>query len=194
MFEVSCLSLQPYHKEGEGIKYGSKPMFLFQGSAWQQDPTYEQFMNLLLDFFGGNIGNSTVLSNPLQYNPDETDFIGASKVCLSGFDHVISVTVDADGIVYFRIYNVHLKKSDVLDIPRVELTSVGPNFNWKLGRTSLPSDGQWKESNKRPKTLEGHLKKKKNIERDDMGDTYGTVHIPKQSLGSLQLRKVRALK
>lgn len=52
---------------------------------------------------------------------------------------------------------------------------------------------------KRPKLKKqdvekGLGKKRKNIEVDEMGDVRGRVHVGKQELGKLQVRKMKGLK
>lgn len=45
---------------------------------------------------------------------------------------------------------------------------------------------------KQPKQLK--VTKKKNISRDELGNTHGRVHVGKQNIQKIQTRKVRALR
>ncbi len=77
-------------------------------------------------------------------------------------------------------------------IPAVELEEIGPSFNFLVRRSKLGSDELYKEAKKQPKEIQP--KKKKNISRDAFGSTLGRIHMQKQDLSKLQLRKVKALK
>ena len=65
---------------------------------------------------------------------------------------------------------------------------MGPFINFNLERVHFASDEKRKASMKVIKE-----KKQKNITRNIIGDKIARVHMKKQDLGSLQLRKVRAL-
>ncbi|KAJ1399994.1 Brix domain-containing protein [Ochromonadaceae sp. CCMP2298] len=59
-------SLEDFSGEKKGL--GSKPLLLFNGDQWANEPTYKAIQNLFIDFFRG----------------DKT-----SKLCMKGVDHAI---------------------------------------------------------------------------------------------------------
>ncbi|SCV03663.1 LAMI_0H09956g1_1 [Lachancea mirantina] len=159
---------------------GAKPLFSFQGSAFDSHPVYQQIKSLFLDFFRGDV----------------TDLQD-----VAGLQHVISLTIqgdfqDGDPLpnVLFRVYRLKTYRSEQggKKLPRVELEESGPRFDFKIGRIHMPSPEMAKEAHKRAKQLE--VKTVKNIERDSLGDKIGTIHVGKQDLGKLQTRKLKGLK
>jgi len=49
-------------------------------------------------------------------------------ISLEGLDHVISVTANEEGTIYFRVYAIQLKKSG-FKLPYVELEEIGPSMD-----------------------------------------------------------------
>lgn len=159
---------------------GLKPMFSFQGAAFDTHPVYKHVKSLFLDFFRGEV----------------TDLQD-----VAGLQHVISLTIQGDfqdgeplPNVLFRVYKLKTYRSEQggKKLPRVELQETGPRLDFKIGRVHTPSPEMVKEAMKRPKQLEA--KSKKNVERDEMGDHYGRIHLGKQDLSKLQTRKLKGLK
>ncbi|CAI4606447.1 rRNA-binding ribosome biosynthesis protein rpf2 [Saccharomyces cerevisiae] len=159
---------------------GLKPMFTFQGAAFDTHPVYKQIKSLFLDFFRGE---STDLQD------------------VAGLQHVISMTIQGDfqdgeplPNVLFRVYKLKSYKSDQggKRLPRIELVEIGPRLDFKIGRIHTPSPDMVTEAHKKPKQLE--MKTKKNVELDIMGDKLGRIHMGKQDLGKLQTRKMKGLK
>lgn len=159
---------------------GLKPMFAFQGSAFETHPVYQQIKSLFLDFFHGEV----------------TDLQD-----VAGLQHVISLSIAGDfqdgetlPNVLFRVYKLQTYKSEQggKKLPRVELKEMGPRLDFKIGRIHTPSAEMVKEAMKRPKNLD--IKLKKNIDMDLMGDKFGRIHMGKQDLTNLQTRKMKGLK
>jgi ribosome production factor 2 len=98
----------------------------------------------------------------------------------------MTFTVNGDKIL-LRTYRIVLKKSGTR-IPKVELVDMGPFINFNLERVHFASDDKRKPAMRIIKE-----KKQKNVTRNILGDKTARVHMKKQDLGSLQLRKVRAL-
>lgn len=111
-----------------------------------------------------------------------------------------------------RSYKILLKKSGH-KTPRIELTEIGklknyfgqtpdrtkpdiqfagPSIDFSIRRTKIASDDLYKLSRKQPKQL--RVTKKKNISRDELGNTHGRVHVGKQNVMKVQTRKVKALR
>lgn len=167
----------------------------FASELFDTHPRFIQLKSLLLDLFNGEVIDS---------------------ICLSGLEHVISVslaptpdslntTTDAptDGSlpkVHVRTYTTKLLPSGTR-IPRVELTPMGPSLDLTLRRHQPADPEMWKQAMKRPKVakkdIESGLGKKnkiKNTEVDEMGDLRGRVHVAKQDLGKLVGKKMKGLK
>lgn len=165
------------------ISLGLKPMFVFQGAAFETHPVYKQVKSLFLDFFRGTV---TELQD------------------VAGLQHVIAVTVQGDfqdgeplPNVLFRVYKLRTYRSEQggRKLPRVELDEVGPRLDFKIGRIHTPSADLVKEAHKKAKSKHHEGEKNvKNVETDLMGDKLGRIHVGKQELGKLQTRKLKGLK
>eukprot|EP00158_Paraphelidium_tribonemae_P000895 Partr_v1_DN23633_c0_g1_i1_m19096 putative ribosome production factor 2 homolog len=152
-----------------GCGIGQKPLFVFSGALFETCAKHVLFKSLLLDFFRGE---------------------ELKDVALNGLEHVISVTAVHDRVL-FRVHNVHLKKSGT-KVPRVELSEMGPHFDFTFGRVKEHDAEQWKAAMRVPK--EKKARKVKNIKNDDMGDKFGRIHLGRQDLTKLQTRKMKGLK
>lgn len=86
---------------------------------------------------------------------------------------------------------VSLKKSG-MRIPRIELNEIGPSVDFKVRRTQLASDDLFKQSCRKPKSLKA--KTKKNVSKDELGSTFGRIHMGAQNINSIQTRKLKGLK
>ncbi|CCC70929.1 hypothetical protein NCAS_0G00420 [Naumovozyma castellii] len=159
---------------------GLKPMFTFQGAAFDTHPVYKHIKSLFMDFFRG----------------ETTDLQD-----VAGLQHVISLSIAGDfqegetlPNVLFRVYKLKTYKSEQggRKLPRVELEEIGPRLDFKIGRIHAPSADMEREAMKRAKQLE--LRTIKNVETDSMGDKLGRIHLGKQDLNKLQTRKMKGLK
>ena len=168
---------------------GHKPLMHFSSELFDSHPRYTQLKTILMDLFNGQIIDS---------------------ICLSGLEHVISVTVgptppDLNSAsstsfprVHVRTYTLKMFSSGV-KTPRAELTPMGPHLDLVLRRNREADEGMMKAALKRSKVTKkdvesGLGKKRKNFEVDEMGDLRGRVHVGKQNLDKLQRKKVRALR
>lgn len=149
---------------------GIKPLMVFNGDRFESDETYKHMKNYFLDFFNGEVSDA---------------------INLGGLEHVISLTATPDDRILFRTYLIHMKKSG-LKTPRVELEEMGPSYDLKVRRNTLPKSDIWNAACKFAKELKP--KKQKNIEVDEMGDKYGRIHLGKQDLNKIQTRKMKGLK
>ncbi|KAF9583705.1 rRNA-binding ribosome biosynthesis protein rpf2 [Lunasporangiospora selenospora] len=177
MLEVSldnCTPMKDFKTPKSAI--GMKPSFLFNGDMWDQHTHYKMFKSMLLDMYHGQT---------------------VEKVALAGLEYVISVTAGPltpegkPGKVYLRVYTITLKRSGV-KLPRVELEEMGPSMDMTFGRITEAKPEDWKQALKVPRELKP--KKKKNISRDEMGDTVGRVHLGRQDFEKIQTRKMKGLK
>lgn len=148
---------------------GTKPSLVFSGNDFETDEELRRLKSLFIDFFRGPVVNN---------------------VTLKGLEHVMSFTAN-EGTIYIRNYKVQLKKSGTRT-PRIELLEMGPNLDLVVRRTKLASVGLYKASCKKPRAAKPS--KTKNISRDEMGARRGRIHMTKQDIGAIRLRKVKALK
>ncbi len=172
MVEVAITNLRPaatFKAAGPGL--GMRPCFVFCGDEFEQNPVLKRLANLFLDFFGGRSTN---------------------MINLRGLENVIVLTA-VGGEVHFRHYSVALQKSGER-VPRVELEEVGPAFEMRVGRSKLATEEQWRQATPSDGRAKDASKPRKNVVVDTLGSTLGTVHVGKQDLTSLILKKGRALK
>ncbi|XP_002737014.1 ribosome production factor 2 homolog, partial [Saccoglossus kowalevskii] len=148
---------------------GSKPCLVFSGEPFEQDTEHKRLKSLLVDFFRGPV---------------------VTNVRLAGLEHALHF-VAIDGKIYLRSYRIILKKSGSRT-PRVELEEIGPSLDLVMRRTRLAADDLFKKSMKQPK--EAKIRKVKNVSRDVFGTKHGRIHMQKQDLNTLQLRKLKGLK
>ncbi|OMJ09052.1 Ribosome production factor 2-like protein [Smittium culicis] len=182
MFEFEVSHYQSIQEiKGKTCASGIKPLLIFSGEPFNQDDTLMKLKNFFIDFF----------------QSEKTD-----AICITGLEHVISITVDtADSLaptgqqqpskLFIRSYYVNLVKSGQ-KLPRVELSEMGPNIDLKTRRHISASDETWKMATRIPKEL--YVKKVKNITHDNLGNKLGRIHVGQQSIDKIQTRKVRALK
>lgn len=155
---------------GNKKAYGSKPLMVFLGDQWQQDNVYSKLQNLFLDLFRG---------------------FKADKFVLSGVDHVISCAVK-DGMIFIRGYYVNYQKNVGSTVPNLVLSPMGPYFDLEVRRTQTASDDLWKLACRKPKNLTAP--KVKNVTKSEQGDKIGRIHMKKQNLDDLNVRRVNALR
>lgn len=151
------------------VGMGSKPMFIFQGEEFDTNADAAMLKGLMLDFFRGEV---------------------IENVNLAGLSRVIVCTAQS-GIFYFRHYGVTLKKSGTR-YPKVELDQAGPCFDFKIRRVQAPAEELMNQAMKQPK--KGSAKKRKNKETGLLGDAMGRVHLKRQDLSEIQLKKMKGLK
>lgn len=154
---------------------GMKPLLVFNGAIFDEDPVYKHVKSLFLDFFRGHEQN---LLDP------------------ASLQHVITVTAEADEktprpLVHFRCYLLKTEPSSTPKQPRVELEEIGPRVDFAVGRQQAPNPDVEKQAYKVARQVE---KTKKNIETDFMGDKVGRIHVGRQDLNTLQTRKMKGLK
>lgn len=179
MFNYSILDMIELNVESyEGLRefanskvtLGVKPCLIFNGPQWEQSDDLKHLKSIFIDFF----------------HREHVD-----AVRLQGLEHTINFNVTADGKICLRSYKVFLKKSGVRT-PRVELEEIGPRIDFTLRRTKLPTEDLMKEACRKPKELK--VTKKKNITTDELGNTQGRIHIGKQEINKIQVRKMKGLK
>ncbi|KAF4522142.1 hypothetical protein B566_EDAN012604 [Ephemera danica] len=150
------------------ISVNTKPCMLFVGPLWETGDL-SRVKSLFIDLFRGEV---------------------VETVRLQGLEHVIMFTATKDHILV-RNYRITLKKSST-KLPRVELEDMGPSLDLVLRRSRLASADLMKTACRVPQEVRS--KPKKNIATNTLGTTHGRIHLGKQKVGTIQTRKVRALR
>ena len=165
--------------KGKKFAVGMRPMVVFAGTAFES-PVSNEFTlakSILLDFFRGETSD---------------------KIDVEGLQYVISVSAedntgdgDAKPTIHLRMYLIRTKRSGQ-KLPRVEVEEMGPRMDLTVGRMREADEAMQKEAMRKARGVEERTKK--NITTDSMGDKLGRVHLGKQDLSQLQLRKMKGLK
>ncbi|KAL2831831.1 valyl-tRNA synthetase mitochondrial precursor [Aspergillus cavernicola] len=161
------------------IGVGMRPLMLFAGSPWEDttSTTHATLKSMFVDLFKGQVSD---------------------KIDVEGLQYAIMISAEEPTaglapVVRLRWYKIVTKRSGH-KLPRVELEEIGPKFDFKVGRTQEAPRDVMKEAMKLGKRPNEEIKNKKNIGIDLIGDKVGRVHLNKQDLGDMQLRKMKGLK
>ncbi|AAZ12092.1 ribosome biogenesis protein, putative [Trypanosoma equiperdum] len=182
---------------------GGKPFFVFEGSEFVSDPTFVRLKNLLIDFFRG--------SSETEINLDGYDrVLSFSLRSANGGDVCVPPATDCYGtgkqqqekgntILCMRHYALH-KPSTAAGIPRnfganIRLLDIGPNFDFILRRASFATPAEFKVSTKLPKEVLATLRSTAaNVSADPLNNLRGQLHVGKQDVQQLNLRRFKAHK
>jgi ribosome production factor 2 len=156
--------------KNEKIGTNVKPVLIFNGFKWKLSEELRRIRSLLIDMF----------------HVEDVE-----SIRLQGIEHVLSFTVTEDLNILIRSYKILLKKSGTR-IPRIELEEIGPSLDLSIRRAKIASKDLYKQANKKPAEL--RVTKRKNVERDALGNLKARVHIDKQEVNKLQTRKMKGLK
>ena len=179
----------------------------FASELFDTHPRFQQLKSLLLDLFNGEVidgihlaGLEHVISVTLSPAPTSMTSTMPAATSTLGSANMSSSTDTAASLpkIHVRAYTIRLLASGVR-IPRVELTPMGPSLDFTLRRHTDADPEMLKQALKRPKLKKQEVekglgKRKKNLEVDDMGDLRGRIHVAKQDLSKLQVRKMKGLK
>ncbi|KAI3617052.1 hypothetical protein CBS9595_002961 [Malassezia furfur] len=184
------------------------------GASLMPSGCFLHLKSLLLDFYRGEElhpnqialgGLDYVISvsvSPLSAKPDQEDGGNdlASLYRAAGISDKItggtSVHRCPPCVIHFRVYTTKMIASGT-KTPRMELELCGPSFDFEL-RRRMPASDRMSQALRRPKTAEQKNTqgkgKRKNIDTDEMGDMVGRVHLGKQDLSALNVKKVKGLR
>ncbi|KAF4553606.1 Ribosome production factor 2-like protein [Elsinoe fawcettii] len=157
---------------------GLKPLVAFSGTLFEgpEENEYTLARSLLLDLMKGEDTNN---------------------VDVEGLQYLVHFTVGeaeenkGKPRIMMRCYMIKTKKSGQ-KLPRVEVEEMGPRVDFRVGRVKEADKEMLKEAMRKPRGTEE--KSRKNIETDIIGDKVGRIHMGKQNLGTMQTRKMKALK
>lgn len=182
MLELSVINQPKFIEDFRKATFqvGLKPMFTFNGPAFETHPVYQQVKLVFLDFYRGE-------------DTDLQDVAGLQYIILLLTGDIEDPNAEVSQLppVHFRVYKLKTYRLGQ-KVPRVELSEIGPRFDFKIGRRVTPAPDVEKEAHKKPKQLQA--KEKKNVSTDAMGDKVARIHVGKQDLSNLQTRKMKGLK
>ena len=154
------------------VRYGSKPLVLFQGEWWERGgDDWAVQRSLWLDWCKG-----------------ET----IDRINLSAIDRIIVLTALEPATIHFRHYALALKPSTTR-LPYVALDEVGPHLTLTLRRRNQPAADLVKQSMQQPKRTE-RTPERKNLTITATGDVVGRVHMQRQDLSNVAIAKLKGLK
>lgn len=114
------------------------------------------------------------------------------KVALAGIDALTSFTALGTDSILIRNYHVQYKKSGGR-VPNVVLQPMGPNFTLTVRRHQLAAPDLWRTACKQPRG-EGVKKKVKNESTNVFGDKLGRIHVGRQDLGAMKVKRMKSLR
>ncbi|KAG4306442.1 hypothetical protein PORY_000430 [Pneumocystis oryctolagi] len=161
-------------KQGEG----QRPMVVFSGSLFDSEPVYRLCKSMFLDFFCGE---------------------RLERVDVQGLQHAVCLSVQEateetpQPPIYFRVYRVVCPVRGGVPM-EVELEEIGPRYDLVIQRVQEAKEEEMQEAMKRGEGGGEKKKKRKNIDVNEMGDKVGRIHMGKQDMNRLQIRKFKGLK
>lgn len=174
----------------------------FASDLFDSHPRFMQLKSILLDFFGGEQSDAIALTG-LEHVISVSLGPTPSSLTSTTFDYPSTSSDSKESLatlppVHIRTFTVQLLKSGTR-LPKAQLTPMGPHLDLVLRRHSDPDPVLLKNALKRPKLEKDDVerglgKKRKNLETDEMGDLRGQIHLGKQDLSALQVRKMKGLK
>lgn len=182
MLELGIQNYQSMEEcPGRKSSVGSKPLILFQGDQFQYSESHMLLKSLLLDMFAVTHSESV---NASGVN---------SALVVTSLTHDTTPSKDGDQnpLVLIKLYSLNLSKS-ASKSPRVELELMGPSMTVELKRMHENTGDLKKQSLRVPKELKPA--KVKNIKYNELGDKVGRIHMTKQPVDDMQVRKIKALK
>lgn len=178
---------------------GGKPFFVFDGGEFASDPAFVRLKSLLIDFFRGG--------NDVEINLDGCDrALFFSLRSQNGEDACVAPSIDCytnkppaekgNTVLCMRHYAVK-KPSAASGVPKriknVQLYDVGPNFDFELRRVSFATPQEFKVACRVPReTLATMRSTADNVQSDGLNNLRGQLHVGKQDVSELNLRRFKA--
>jgi ribosome production factor 2 len=171
MFEFEVTNYIPISHFSKDIDVAScmKPVIIFQGDVFENDFQFDRMRKFFVDFFRLH---------------------EVEDVSVSDLRRVIIISAGDDKEVKIRNYQVEpFNEYNVKE--NVDLTEVGPSLNLKSRRIQLATEELYKIALKQPKELQ--KKKQKNIETNALGEKRGRIHMGKQNVKTMALKKYKKI-
>ncbi|EAN88431.1 hypothetical protein, conserved [Trypanosoma cruzi] len=179
---------------------GGKPFFVFEGSEFAADPAFIRLKSLIIDFFRG--GTET------EVNLDGCDRVLAFSLrSENGRDACVAPSTECYGsgpqqergntVLCMRHYALQ-KPSTAAGMPKtlssnIQLVDIGPNFDFSIRRAAFATPAEFKVATRVPKEVLATLRSTaENVSSDAMGNLRGQLHVGKQDVDQLNLRRFKA--
>ena len=165
---VNFIPISYFDKKVEVDSY-MKPILLFQGEIFESDPNYERLKKFFIDYFR-------------LYDTDATVISDLRRVI------VISCDEKTDKVVKLRSYQIKGQINEE-NISKIDLEEIGPSIDMKERKIELADNDVYGRALKQPKGV--RETKEKNIEKNALGEKRGRIHMMKQNLNAMALRKFK---
>lgn len=183
----------------DAANLGGKPFFVFEGSEFSTEPAFVRLKNLLVDFFRG--GQDPVVSldgcdRVLFFSLRSRD---GSEACVAPSTDCYGSKPPAERgntVLCMRHYAVQ-KPSTAAEvtasIKNINLYDIGPNFDLELRRISFATPQEFKLACRLPRATLATLRATAaNLSTDPMHNLKGQLHVGKQDVAGLNLRRFKA--
>jgi ribosome production factor 2 len=171
MFEYEVTNYLPISHFAKDVKIAScmKPVIIFQGDQFETDFQYERMRKFFLDFFR-------------IHDVDEVN--------ISDLRRLMVISVGEDKEIKMRSFQVEGPISEYT-LSDLNLTEIGPSLNLKVRNVHLGSKEFFDLACRQPKELTA--KKTKNIEHNALGEKRGRIHMAKQNLKTVALKRYKRI-
>jgi len=171
MFEFEVTNYIPIEYFAKEIRVDShmKPIIVFQGDVFETEFQFERLRKFFLDYF----------------KVQELE-----EVNITELRRIIVISAGENKIIKFRSYQVEGSLNEY-ELDKFSLTEIGPSLNLSVRNIHLASAELYKLSTRQPKEL--MQKKVKNIEKNLLGEKRGRIHMAKQNLKAVALKKYKKI-
>lgn len=181
---------------------GSKPIFVFEGGEFDTEPFFVRMKNLVVDFFRGSSVRELNLTGVDRCifvslrSKDQTAVEAPSDNCRTK-----PQAERGNSVLCFRHYAV--VKGDESTITNVtkstvenmKLVDVGPNLDLEIRRVHFAPNSEFKGACRVSKEELAEMKgDAANVTGDSMGNLRGQIHMGKQSIEEVNIRRFKAHK
>ena len=163
MFELSITRFDgDVEKTLSEVDEAQKLVFMAVGDAFEYNTDLLRIRNLLHDFMVQRQKNVPVnVEHSLRY--------------------VFVVQALDESTLRFSLYR-HNRQTDTMERMPLE-------FEGTIGRRTLADNDRYKKALEKVKVAKN--KAKKNVERDELGDTVGRIHVQQDNLKTLRIKKLK---
>jgi len=144
-----------------------KPCLIFQGDQWESSDNLGRLKNLFIDFFR--------IRQIEQLNIQE-------------LKRVIAISALDETRILFRQYETGKITEDQLTKGNPEISEIGPSMDLVLRRINIAAPDLYKQACKQPK-LEKSATQRKNLKTDILGQKRGRIHLGRQDLSKILLKR-----
>ncbi|MCQ2816068.1 MAG: hypothetical protein MJ252_02270, partial [archaeon] len=170
-FEVTNYIPIEYFSKNIQISSAMKPVLIFQGEIFETETKFERFKNYLIDYFK-------------QIDIEYTTISDLKRIV------VVSCDTDENKTIKIRNYQIDGKIKEG-NLENLSLTEIGPSLDLREKNIQLADDETYRKSRKEPKQIKP--KKVKNVETNMLGIKRGRLHLAKQNLNAVSLKKYKKI-